>query len=40
MHSPAVADSLAAMINGDSVPFDIRALNPQRTEALIDSTQL
>jgi sarcosine oxidase, subunit beta len=40
MHSPAVADSLAAMINGDSPPMDIRALSPQRTEALIDPTQL
>jgi len=40
MHSPAVADSLAAMINGDSIPFDIRALSPSRTEPLIDSTQL
>ena len=40
MHSPAVADNLAAMINGDSPPLDIRALSPQRTEALIDTTQL
>jgi sarcosine oxidase subunit beta len=40
MHSPAVADSLAAMINGDSPPMDIRALSPQRTEPLIDTTQL
>ena len=40
MHSPAVADSLAAMINGDSPPMDIRALSPQRTEPLIDATQL
>ena len=40
MHSPAVADSLAAMINGDSPPIDIEALNPQRTKPLIDSTQL
>jgi sarcosine oxidase subunit beta len=40
MHSPAVADSLAAMINGDSPPIDIRALSPLRTEPLIDSTQL
>ena len=40
MHSPAVAESLAAMINGDSPPIDIRALSPQRTEPLIDSTQL
>jgi sarcosine oxidase subunit beta len=40
MHSPAIADNLAAMINGDSPPMDIRALNPRRTEPLIDSTQL
>jgi sarcosine oxidase, subunit beta len=40
MHSPAVADSLAAMINGDSPPIDIRALSPQRVEPLIDPTQL
>ena len=40
MHSPAVADNLAAMINGDSPPMDIRALSPQRTEPLIDPTQL
>jgi glycine/D-amino acid oxidase-like deaminating enzyme len=40
MHSPAVADSLAAMINGDSPPLDIRSLSPQRTEPLIDPTQL
>jgi sarcosine oxidase subunit beta len=40
MHSPAVADSLAAMINGDSPPLDIRPLSPQRTEPLIDPTQL
>jgi sarcosine oxidase subunit beta len=40
MHSPAVADNLAAMINGDSPPLDIRALSPQRTEPLIDPTQL
>jgi sarcosine oxidase, subunit beta len=40
MHSPAVADSLAAMINGDSPPIDIRSLSPQRTEPLIDPTQL
>jgi sarcosine oxidase subunit beta len=40
MHSPAVADNLAAMINGDSPPMDIRALSPLRTEPLIDNTQL
>jgi glycine/D-amino acid oxidase-like deaminating enzyme len=40
MHSPAVADSLAAMINGDSPPIDIRALSPLRSQPLVDSTQL
>jgi sarcosine oxidase, subunit beta len=40
MQSPAVADTLAAMINGESPPIDIRALSPQRTEPLIDTTQL
>jgi sarcosine oxidase subunit beta len=40
MQSPAVADNLAAMINGDSPPLDIRPLSPQRTEPLIDLTQL
>jgi sarcosine oxidase subunit beta len=40
MHSPAIADNLAAMINGDSPPMDILALSPQRTEPLIDTTQL
>jgi glycine/D-amino acid oxidase-like deaminating enzyme len=40
MHSPAVADSLAAMINGDSPPIDIRSLSPLRTEPLVDPTQL
>lgn len=40
MHSPAIADSLAAMINGDSPPIDIRSLSPQRIEPLVDSTQL
>jgi sarcosine oxidase subunit beta len=40
MHSPAVADNLAAMINGDSPPLDIRSLSPQRTVPLSDMTQL
>jgi sarcosine oxidase subunit beta len=40
MHSPAVADCLAAMILGESPPIDISALSPQRTEALVDRTQL
>jgi sarcosine oxidase subunit beta len=40
MHSPAVADNLAAMIIGDSPSIDISALSPLRTEPLIDTTQL
>jgi sarcosine oxidase subunit beta len=40
MHSPAVGDSLAAMILGDTPPVDVTALSPLRTEALIDRTQL
>jgi glycine/D-amino acid oxidase-like deaminating enzyme len=40
MHSPAVADCLAAMILGDSPPIDISALSPLRTERLFDVTQL
>jgi sarcosine oxidase subunit beta len=40
MHSPAVADNLAAMINGDSPPLDIRPLSPRRTLPLTDLTQL
>jgi sarcosine oxidase subunit beta len=40
MHSPAIADNLAAMINGDSPPMDIRSLSPRRVEPLVDSTQL
>jgi len=40
MHSPATADCLAAMILGDTPPFDLSALSPLRTEALVDPTQL
>jgi glycine/D-amino acid oxidase-like deaminating enzyme len=40
MHSPAVADCLAAMILGDSPPIDLSALSPQRAERLVDRTQL
>ena len=40
MHSPAIGESLAAMLLGDTPPVDIRALSPQRTEALLDRTQL
>jgi len=40
MHAPAVADSLAAMMLGQSPPIDVSALSPLRTEALADTTQL
>jgi sarcosine oxidase subunit beta len=40
MHSPVVADCLAAMILGDSPPIDISALSPLRREGLVDVTQL
>ena len=40
MHSPAVASSLAAMILGLTPPIDISALDPRRTSALVDATQL
>jgi sarcosine oxidase subunit beta len=40
MHSPVVADCLAAMILGDSPPIDISALSPLREEPLVDPTQL
>jgi sarcosine oxidase subunit beta len=40
MHSPAVADCLAAMVLGDTPPIDIAALSPLRKEALVDLTQL
>jgi sarcosine oxidase, subunit beta len=40
MHSPAVAESLAAMILGQTPPVDILALSPLRTEPLVDTTQV
>ena len=40
MHSPVVGDSLAAMILGETPPFDISALDPLRAEPLKDRTQL
>jgi sarcosine oxidase, subunit beta len=40
MHSPAVADCLAAMILGETPPIDISALSPLRTQALVDVTQV
>jgi glycine/D-amino acid oxidase-like deaminating enzyme len=40
MHSPAIADNLAAMILGQTPPLDISSLSPLRTEPLIDATQV
>jgi sarcosine oxidase, subunit beta len=40
MHSPVVADCLAAMMLGQSPPIDIAALSPLRTVGLVDATQL
>ena len=40
LQAPAVADSLAAMILGQTPPMDISALSPQRSEPLVDSTQV
>lgn len=40
MQSPVVGECLAAMILGLTPPVDISALDPQRTEGLIDLTQL
>jgi sarcosine oxidase subunit beta len=40
MQSPAVGESLAAMILGETPGVDISALTPLRTEPLIDQTQL
>lgn len=40
MHSPAVAESLAAMILGETPPIDISALDPLRRAPLQDPTQL
>ena len=40
MHAPAIADSLAALIVGDTPPIDIGALSPLRREPLLDRTQV
>lgn len=40
MHAPAVAESLAAMILGQTLPVDISAFSPLRTEPLVDITQV
>lgn len=40
MHAPAVAESLAAMILGQTPSVDISAFSPLRTEPLVDFTQL
>jgi sarcosine oxidase subunit beta len=38
MHAPAIADSLAAMILGDSPPIDLQPLSPLRRAPLLDPT--
>ena len=40
MHSPAIGDSLAAMMLGETPPVDLSPLSPLRTEPLRDLTQL
>jgi sarcosine oxidase subunit beta len=40
MHSPAVAESLAAMILGETPAVDISSLDPLRSAPLEDTTQL
>jgi sarcosine oxidase, subunit beta len=40
MHAPAVAESLAAMILGQTPPVDISSLSPLRKEPLVDFTQM
>lgn len=40
IHSPAVAESLAAMILGQTPPIDISAFDPQRIEALSEIKQM
>lgn len=40
MHSPAIGESLAAMILGETPPLDISALSPLRSAPLEDRTQL
>jgi sarcosine oxidase subunit beta len=40
MHAPAVGESLAAMMVGDTPPLDLSPLSPLRREPLVDGTQL
>jgi sarcosine oxidase subunit beta len=40
MQSPIVGECLAALITGGTAPLDISALDPLRTEPLVDLTQL
>ena len=40
LQAPAVADSLAAMILGQTPPMDISVLSPQRSKPLVDFTQV
>ncbi len=40
MHAPAVTESLAAMILGQTPSVDISAFSPLRTEPLVDFTQM
>ncbi len=40
IQAPAVAESLAAMILGQMPPLDISAFSPQRTEPLVEITQV
>jgi len=39
IQAPAVTESLAAMLLGDTPPIDIAAFNPQRTEPLVEFSQ-
>jgi len=40
IQAPSVAESLAAMILGQTPPLDISAFSPQRTEPLVEITQV
>lgn len=40
MHAPAIGESLAAMMLGESPPVDLSPLDPRRTRPLRDLTQL
>lgn len=40
MQAPAVAESLSAMMLGDTVPLDLSSLSPLRQEPLFDRTQV